>query len=186
MQLIRSFIAIPLPETLQQQIATLQQNLQQEIPELRTVKPQNLHLTLNFLGDLSQKKLADIGYFMQSVVDSLPPFSLHLHGLGTFPGRKRPRVLWLGIKRIEPLLTLQRNLSSGLVEFGYTEDGHSYRPHLTLGRFRQPPIDTDILQNWQDSIFGPFAVKSIILYTSQLTPQGAVHQPFTIASLMGR
>lgn len=185
MKLIRSFIAIPIPETICKQVATLQQDLRLEIPELRTGAPHNLHLTLKFLGDQSEEQLAKIGRFMLSIADSETRFSVHLKGLGTFPGRKRPRVLWVGIHPPEPLMNLQKKLSTGLVELGCPEESTPYRPHLTLGRFRQPPADTTTLFNRQDIDFGPLPVESIVLYSSRLTSQGAVHQPLTVAKLKG-
>lgn len=185
MKLIRSFIAIPLPESLCQKLATLQQNLREEMPELRTPSAQNLHLTLIFLGGQSEEQLAKISQFMLSVVDSQVAFSLNIQGLGSFPGRKRPRVVWLGVQPPESLLSLQGKLSSGLAKLGYPGEKTPYRPHLTLGRFRRPPTDTAILYHRQDLDFGPLKVESIVLYSSRLTPQGAVHQPLTVAELKG-
>lgn len=186
MKPIRSFIAIPLAEALCDKIALLQKKLRLETPELRTVAPHNLHLTLNFLGDQSEEQLAKIGQFMLSVVSSQAPFLLNLQGLGSFPEGKRPRVVWLGLQPVEQLVSLQKKLSTGLVELGCPEEKAPYRPHLTLGRFRQPPADNKTLQYQQGIDFDPLQVDSIILYSSRLTPQGAVHQPLTVAGFKGR
>jgi 2'-5' RNA ligase len=186
MALIRSFIAIPFAEALCRQVATLQQTLGREMPELRPVAAHNLHLTLNFLGDRSEEQLASIGRFMLSVVGSQAPFSLTLQGLGTFPGQRRPRVVWLGVQPPEPVVALQKKLAAGLAELGCPEERTPYRPHLTLGRFRRPPADSETLHKLRDIVVGPLPVASVILYSSRLTPQGAVHQPLTVAELKGR
>jgi len=186
MALIRSFIAIPLPERLCQQIGTFQQTLQQELPELRTGSAHNLHLTLNFLGDQSETQLARIGRFMLSVAGSQPPFMLSLQGLGTFPSAKRPRVVWIGVQPLEPIVLLQKKLTTGLTRYGCPAGDSPYRPHLTLGRFRRPPTTTEALLTSRDIDFGPTLVKSIVLYNSRLTPQGAVHKPLTVAEFQTR
>jgi 2'-5' RNA ligase len=179
----RAFIAIPLPATLREQLAQLQQLLRRKMPGLRTGAAENLHLTLNFLGEQSDEQLAKIRHFMLSIADSHAPFSLILQGLGTFPEGRRPRVVWLGVQPPEPLLDMQKQLAEGLVKLGCSEEKTPYRPHLTLGRFRRPPADIGALHNWQAPGFDPLQVKSIVLYSSRLTPQGAVHQPLTVAKL---
>lgn len=181
MNTVRCFIAIPLPEALCQQLVTLQQNLRRDMPELRPGAPHNLHLTLKFLGDQSEEQLAKISQFMLSVVVTQTPFSLNLKGLGTFPESKRPRILWLGMQPPEPLVTLQQMLSAGLAKLGCPEERKPYRPHLTLGRFRQPPASIEALDKQQNNNFDPLPVESIILYSSRLTPQGVVHHPLTVA-----
>lgn len=186
MNLIRSFIAIPIPENICKEVGALQQELRREMPELRTGASENLHLTLRFLGDQSEEQLAKIGRFMLSVTGSEACFSVHLKGLGTFPGRKRPRVLWTGVHPSEPLINLERKLSVGLAELGCPAESKTYRPHLTLGRFKRPPATTDAIFNRQNIDFGILQVESVVLYSSRLTPQGAVHQPLTVAKLKSR
>lgn len=185
MEKIRAFIAIPLPTALRNQLAELQKQLRRELPGLRTGAPHNLHLTLNFLGDQTHDQLAKIGRFMLSIVGSQTPFSQALQGLGTFPGGKRPRVVWLGVQPPEPLLNLQHQLAVGLNTFGGLTENTPYRPHLTLGRFRQPPADLTPLSVERKIVFDPFLVDSVILYSSRLTPQGAVHRALTIAKMKG-
>ncbi|PLX96135.1 MAG: RNA 2',3'-cyclic phosphodiesterase [Desulfuromonas sp.] len=186
MKRTRAFIAIPLPDSLCGQVKKLQHELRAEMPELRTGASQNLHLTLNFLGDQSDEQLAKTSRFMISVADYQAPFSLSLQELGTFPEGKRPRVVWLGVRPLEPLLILQKRLANGLAKLGCEKEKTPYRPHLTLGRFRRPPSDIEALYNRQDTGFDLLQVKSIILYSSRLTPQGAVHQPLTVAELNSR
>ena len=185
MTLSRAFIAIPLPATLSGELAGLQRQLQHELPELRPVAAENLHLTLKFLGDRDQDQLAKIGQFMLSVAGCQAPFSLRLRGLGSFPDDRHPRVVWLGVQPPQPLLTFQHQLARGLAELGGDEEQTLYLPHLTLGRFRRPPADTSALRNQRAVDLGPLPVNSLVLYQSRLTPQGAVHQPLTVAMLKG-
>jgi len=130
---VRSFIAIPLPAALQQRLGCLQQELKQELPELSLSAPQNLHLTLQFHGDQPQELLEKVGRLMLSIGRSHPPFSVTLKGLSSFPGGRRPRVVWLGVEPPAPLLALRAVLSAGLGELGLPGETHPYRAHLTLG-----------------------------------------------------
>lgn len=179
----RCFIAIPLPQPLQYQIAALQQQLRNKIPQLKTPKTDNLHLTLHFLGDQPQELLAEIGQLMLSVGQKKKNFNVILEGLGCFPNRRRPRILWLGLHPETELIQLQQQLSGDLAALGLTIDQRRYRPHLTIGRFRQPPADDNQLCPFLSHSCGSLKIDRMVLYTSKLTPQGAIHTEVTTAPL---
>ncbi len=182
---IRSFLAIPLPSELQKRLGCLQQELKQGLPELRPTAPQNLHLSLQFLGDQPQELLARIGGLMLSIGDSNPSFSVVLKGLGSFPGGRRPRVVWLGVEPVAQLRALQAILAEGLCELGLPRETRPYRPHLTLGRLRRPPLESGILETLRESDCGWLEVNRMVLFSSRLTPQGAVHHPLREVELTG-
>lgn len=183
--LLRSFIAIPLPAPLRQRIAVLQLQLRQLAPQLNPVKVKNLHLTLHFLGDQPQQLLAKIGQVMLSIGQKKRDFNVTLKGLGYFPERRRPQVLWLGIEPEKELSDLYRQLSVDLNKLGLTTEQRRYRPHLTLGRFRQTPKAIDPLCPFLSHSCGNLKIDRMILYTSELTTQGALHTPLTTAPLTG-
>jgi 2'-5' RNA ligase len=185
MNKIRSFLAIPLPAELQQRLFYLQHKLKQGLPELRLSPPGNLHLSLQFLGDQPQALLDQIGHLMQSTGASISPFSVELKGLGAFPGGRHPRVIWLGVEPVAPLLALQATLADGLDALGLPGETRPYQPHLTLGRLRRPTAKTAVLERLRESSCGYLEVNSLVLFASRLTPQGAVHQPLTEVELTG-
>lgn len=176
----RSFIAIPLPTTLQQEIVSLQQQLSQAIPSLKPVAIHNLHLTLQFLGERIEDQLAEIGRIMLSIARKKNYFNVILAGLGSFPNRSRPKILWIGLEPSTELLELQNNLTELLEQKGLQPDLRPYRPHLTIGRFKtslpQPEALCPFLSQQQRIL----KVDRIILYTSRLTATGAIHSPHQI------
>ncbi len=183
--LLRAFIAIPLPAAVQQKISTLQQQLRALLPELKCVKTENLHLTLHFLGDQSEELLAEIGQNMLSIGQKKKNFNVTVEGLGFFPNRRRPRILWLGIEPQDKLIDLHRQLTETLQSQGLNCEQRTYRPHLTIGRFKNNPRTTEQLCPFLSQQCGNFMIDKMILFSSRLTPQGAIHTPLTEASLLG-
>lgn len=179
----RTFIAIPLPAIQQQRIADLQQQLRQLIPELKTPRPENLHLTLHFLGHLPQQLLAEISESMLSIGRKKKNFNVALRGLGLFPQRRHPRILWLGLEPEIELIDLYRQLAVELDKLGLQTEQRNYRPHLTIGRFKPPAQHTDALCPFLTHSCGSLQIDKMILFSSQLTKQGAIHSPLTTAPL---
>jgi len=173
---LRSFIAIPLPEQTRQQVGKLQQQLRALQPELKTPRAESLHLTLHFLGDLSSEQLAEIGQLVLSIGQKKEPFNVLLRGLGYFPNQRRPRILWLGIEPEAELISLQEELTRELLATGWDIDQRRFRPHLTIGRFRQPPAATANLCPFLSQSYGSMKIDRMILYTSKLTAKGAIHR----------
>ena len=182
---LRSFIAIPLPETLHQQIACLQQSLCQSIPELKPVKRENLHLTLHFLGEQTQDQLAKIASSMLSIGRKKKYFNASVEGLGFFPNQRHPRILWLGIQPERELIDLYDRLSGELIPLGLNLDMRAYRPHLTIGRFKRPPRQTATLCPFLSHSCGSLTIDKMILFSSRLTARGAVHTPLQTVVLRG-
>ncbi len=185
MKLIRSFIAISLPFELWQRLDSLQQELKQHLPELRLASTHNLHLSLQFLGDQPQDVLDKVGQLLQSLAASTPSFTVTLKGVGSFPAGKRPRVVWLGVEPPEPLLALQAALAEGLCDLGLPHEIRRYRPHLTLGRLRSCSDNLESFEKFREYSCGSLEVASMILFSSRLTPNAAVHQPLCEVELSG-
>lgn len=182
---LRSFIAIPLPNNLQQQIAWLQQRLCQSVPELKPVKLENLHLTLHFLGEQTQDQLAKIASSMLSIGRKKKNFNASVEGLGFFPNQRRARILWLGIQPESELIELYDRLSEELKPLGLNLDMRPFRPHLTIGRFKRPPRQTATLCPFLSHSCGSLTIDKMILFSSKLTTGGAVHTPLQTVALRG-
>lgn len=172
---LRAFIAIPLPPNLRAALTALQQELQQQ-PLLQTARwsnPETWHLTLAFLGEITEELLDQCTAVMLSVSDSQSAFDLRVATLGAFPSSHHARVLWVGIDGGTPLLTLQQRLAAGLAGIGLAIEDRPFTPHLTLARFKTPLR----LQPFPafPTVRGGFRAEQFNLYQSRLTPQGAIH-----------
>ncbi len=139
-QTLRSFIAVELSPNVRARSAQLIKALGAAEAKISWVQPQNLHLTLVFLGDVQLEEVPQICRAMDRAVAELPPFDLEVRGAGAFPDAARPRTVWLGVGRgSEEMIALHAALEEALAEVGYRPEGRRYRPHLTLGRVRQAP-----------------------------------------------
>ena len=178
MDKIRTFIAIPLSDTIRRTIGKVQRELAETLSDIRWVRPETIHLTLAFLGDISQESLDKIGNSMLSIGRSFTPFEVRIGDLGAFPSRSRPRVIWIGVERCPPLMELQAALVETLADLGLPGEDRPYTPHLTLGRSRRlDPTAGRILETRADLPIGSLAVDRMVLFESRLQAGGAVHLP---------
>lgn len=183
---IRAFIAMPLPQPFLNWVADLTAALQRVRPAIRWTHPENLHLTLAFLGEIPEEELEMLGKAMLSIGDSFAPLTVHAGGLGAFPGSNRPRVVWLGLQGGPSLAALQAAVVRKLRQLDLTWDDKPFKPHLTLARLRQsePQLMT-ALQPLPAAYPGALLLDRLVLYESRLAPQGAVHMPRRTVMLCG-
>lgn len=182
MRMMRAFVAVNIP-------LEVKGNLQEEIGRLRTlirggpvrwVRPEGIHLTLKFLGEISNSNLGEIGQVLEREVNRHPFFTLRVGGFGCFPNRRRPRVLWIGITEENGTLAqVQTAIEEKLVPLGFGKEGRPFHPHLTLGRVRRN-ISMSELPQLQDAVdefvvgqIGHFEVSELHLIRSILRPSGA-------------
>ena len=186
-QSIRTFIALELPPAVISLLHKVQQDLKRMKIRARWVRPENIHLTLKFLGDINPGDIDKIGAAMAGAAIEFPPVTLTVRGIGVFPGIKRPRVIWVGLGGAKPtLLNLQRNLEDRLATVGFPKEKRSFNAHLTLGRIRQavnPNILGQAIQDYSDLGNLKFCADRIILFKSDLKPSGAVYSHLKQAEL---
>ena len=184
---IRTFIAIKLPKNIISSIDKIQEGLITYGFKVRWVRPQNIHLTLKFLGNISKADIDKIGDTMTESVGEYGPISLNVKGIGAFPGIKRPRVVWVGITgRIDRLAGLQGKLEKKLAEIGFPEENRPFKGHLTIGRVKgkiDPKRFLDAMHEFAESGSTTFIADKIILFRSELKPSGAVYTELLNASL---
>ena len=186
MKMVRAFIAAPLNGPVFDRIVQLQQELAATLPSIRWVQPRTLHLTLAFLGDISEESLEKIGASMLSIGDIFTPVDVMVGDLGAFPSLNRPRVVWLGLDGGSPLLELQTAVADMLRRLQVPWDDKPFKPHLTLGRCRQPvPNIGQQLARFMERQCGPLRISRLVLYESQLSAQGACHLPRSETMLTG-
>ncbi len=150
------------------------------------VKPENIHLTLKFLGELSPARAEEVAEVLKGAAEGLEPFTLTASGVKGFPNLTRPRVLWVGIEDNEALLSLYEEIEQTLSYIGIEKETRPFRAHLTLCRIRSSEGSRTI----GASARGPgsdinvgFSVDSFELFKSVLKPGGAVHSVINSISL---
>jgi 2'-5' RNA ligase len=173
---LRCFISIELPEALKGEIASLTEDLRDAGADARWIKAENLHLTLKFLGNIPEETLPGIEESLKKAVRTHMRFKLRFSGAGVFPGRKRPRVVWIGIQDSDRLVGLQQDVESSMAELGFEAEGRPYSPHLTLGRLKSPRRRDVLLEELDvlsEEEFGEVEVTEVALMRSTLRPTGA-------------
>ena len=157
---------------------------------IRPVKPNQLHLTLKFLGEVAEKRLLEIQIELSSI--ELPSFVTELSHMGFFPNERRPRVIWIGLSEGKSqLATLAQEIDERLSKIGFSREKRKFSPHLTVGRIKK--LYPDEQQNVVDYIHSIGSVggekeviTSFIFKKSTLTPQGANYEnlaEFTLTSI---
>lgn len=177
--MIRSFIAIDLPQKTRENLAAIQDQLRQSQAGVRWVKPGSIHLTLKFLGNILPEQVDAIAAAVAQLVRDEPPITLCAAGLGAFPSPRKPRVIWVGLRgEVDRLANIQAGLEKALEPLGFDRETRGFHPHLTIGRVK----DRRRLQSLIEAMstlelpeFNSFDGNEIILYKSDLRPTGAIY-----------
>ena len=171
--LIRAFVAVRIPAL--PELQTVLKPLAAMRWPVAAVSPENLHVTLKFLGDIPTDQIAAIQQQLLSVVRGKPPFVLKVEQLGAFPSADRPSVVWVGLVDAEPLVALANEIESLLEPLGFARESRSFHAHLTLARIKgRPPRELfDLIRGNSDTHFGTVEVHSIDLIRSELHRDGA-------------
>ena len=184
---IRTFIALELPPSVISLLEKVQEDLKSMKLRAKWVRPENIHLTLKFLGNINPGDIDKIGGAMMDTVDEFTAIDLVAGGIGVFPGIKRPRVIWVGLGgQIQLLFAMQRLLEDNLADLGFKKEKRPFKGHLTLGRFRQtvnPDTIRQIMREHANLSSEEFTAKRIILFKSDLKPTGAVYSQLRQAVL---
>jgi len=185
-KMIRTFICIELPEGLKKKIGEIQAQLKHYSAGISWVRPQNIHLTLKFLGDVEEQRLPDLATAMGEIAARYSRFTLIPEGPGVFPHARSPRVFWLGIREDTGTLAhLQEEIEERLEELGFAREKRAFRPHLTIGRVRPYRKPKELTPAFLTIGFAadPFEVDHITLMRSDLKPTGAVYTPLRVINL---
>lgn len=176
---IRCFIAVPLPESVKIHIHKIQENICSLGLKMRWIKPENIHLTLKFLGDIPFSDIDAVYRAMAQTSESFKPLTLGIKGIGVFPSIKNPRILWMGMKEeTHTLIQLQQSLENNLIHLGFQKEKRSFKAHLTIARIKNRIFPKDLLEvieKYKKFELEPFIANDIILYKSVLKPTGAVY-----------
>ncbi len=146
--------------------------------KIKWVKIENIHITLNFLGNTPNEKIPIINNEVQQICNQNKEFSITLRKIGTFPNIHNPKVLWIGIDNYSPLLSIYEKINNSMLSNNITFDNKPFAPHLTLGRFQHlynPNILKEIITN-NNKTFDIWNVSHIKIFESILYPTGPVYK----------
>ena len=187
---IRIFIALEISEKVVMFLKTLQRDMVSEKFKVSWPRPETLHLTLRFLGDISPGVIGDVEQAMSSAARDVEPFALHLGGVGVFPSVKGARVAWAGVRGATDALARLRNaLEQELSARGYPGERGRFVPHVTLARFKgfvDPRTVTAMVQKYRDHRSDTFVCQEMGLFKSDLLSSGARHTCLATIGLAGR
>ena len=169
---MRAFLGIGLPSGVPERIASAIAQVRGLHAPVAWTAPKNLHITLNFLGEISPERAPLIERSMRVVASGIDPFSLTAEGGGAFPGTRNPRILWVGfLEPLELVRQLQQNMGNALSGAGFSREDRPYHPHITVGRTRgalPPAWGERFIQALSGKRFGVVPVSSFTLYESRL------------------
>ena len=177
---MRLFVAVNLPDSTRQAAHAAAAALRKAAPSVRWVLPETLHITLKFLGEVPEARLAELKAALDLSAASKSGFTFALRGAGAFPNFRRPRVFWLGVENGEALIRVQSSVEGVLAPLGFPTEAREFHPHLTLGR-AGPPLSAAeqaaaeraaSSMEYQEVV----TVRSIELMQSRLLPKGARYE----------
>ncbi|MBT1073898.1 RNA 2',3'-cyclic phosphodiesterase [Geobacter grbiciae] len=179
---MRLFVAIDLPDEVKRSVADICRG----VPGVRWLPPDQLHLTLRFIGEEDDAVAAAIRRGLAEITS--PPFPLSLQGVGCFPSPRRPRVLWVGLSGGAPLQQLQQKVEAAVVAAGILAEERPFSPHITLARLREHREGDVAPFLARNASFHcePFTVDAFHLYSSILAAKGAIHRHEASYPLAGR
>lgn len=183
---MRCFISIELPESLKKEIAEKTAKLRALDADVKWIVPENLHLTLKFLGETPEEIVPAVKETLAKTAARFGKFNLDFSGLGVFPDARRPRVLWVGVLDSESLLSLQRDAEEGMKEFGFEAEDRAFSAHLTIGRVRSPKGKERLVREIEalkDASFGWVEVAEMSFMKSELKPSGAKYTVLFVVPL---
>lgn len=187
--MIRSFLAIELPNPILKKIEEVQGDLRSTRADVRWVNPEKIHLTLKFFGNIEESRIDLILKSIEEPVRNTLPFSLRVLGVGAFPNLKNPRVVWMGLVDGKDVLTsFQKQIENQLGKIGFQSEDRPFHPHLTLGRMKSSRGKEDLvgrMEKHKEEEFGDLPVERVVLFKSDLRPTGPIYTPLRELRLGG-
>lgn len=188
---MRTFIAIELPKNIKDALALTQDKLKASEADVKWVSPQNIHLTLKFLGEIDDDKLVKTNEIMRQVCLGKEQFQAGIRSIGVFPKINFPRVIWVGIdKGDRQTKEIAEELENKIALLGIPKEKRAFSSHVTIGRVRSMLNRERLLNelenlknNLEEKDFPEFMVTKITLFKSTLSPKGPVYEALKEASL---
>lgn len=177
---MRLFIAFDLPKNIVEKLVGLQKQIGNELAQIKFVEPENMHLTLKFLGEVEESKVNDIINKLKTV--KFKPFLTSIAEIGVFPNEKFIRVVWIGLKPFDPINDLHERIDSALS--GIFKKDDRFQAHITLGRVKFVKDRERLLSVLKaikmNDITEPFRIEKFMLKKSTLTPKGPIYENLAV------
>ena len=190
-QLLRSFIAIELPEEVKDKLIVFRDTIKQDIRghEVKWVNINNIHLTIKFLGEAEWETIQKIGDNFEQKPNEFPSPNLIISKIGMFPNKYQPKILWVGCSKPAELVNIYTAFNKICAPLNFPIEKRSFSPHLTIGRVKPNP-SLNTVHNIQSGFFkyesiefGNFTANQVIIFHSDLKPSGPVYSPVRIIHL---
>lgn len=178
----RLFVAIKPPEEILQAL----QRVAPHLSGTRAVKEESLHITLRFIGNVESPEVDAIDSTLSRIKGR--PFDLRLRGVGHFPPRGRPKGLWVGVERSDPLHAVQGRIERALVSYGLEPERRKFKPHITVGRIKDTPSHqiAEYMAVNGTFVSDPFEITHFHLYQSTLNSGGSIYDILETYPLVGK
>ncbi len=176
MPTLRTFIAVEIDDDTRNKISQIQNSFKNHKTGIKLVAPNNIHITLIFIGNIEISKISEIDKELQSFISAIKPFEILPKKIGYFPNIKNPKIIWIGIEDgKEILIKLNEKIKPLLKNCKITTEDRDFHPHITIGRIKSSnnteKLKT-VLLNLPEQRFNPIYINSISLIESNLTPEG--------------
>ena len=186
---IRTFVAVDVSTGIRNSAFKTITNLSGKALDYNWVEKENLHITLNFLGDVDETQVPQVCSLIKRTVDGYGSFEISVAGLGCCPNPEKPRVAWLGVKQgYDELVELNRKLADALETMRFPRERNDFRPHLTLGRLRRggrySSALTEAVVAGQEKFAGEMVVDEVVVYSSFLDRTGPSYTPMSKIELI--
>lgn len=182
---VRLFIALHFPDEIKRALDGLIADLRPRADGIKWVAPENIHLTLKFIGEIRASKIEPIRQSLAEVLAGRKKFEGRVIGCGGFPSLRNPRVLWVGLKGAEPAIDMAKQINHKLIPIGIKSEKRGLSPHLTLGRIKYQS-DLSSLTEYMGGLdfdAGPVILKTVALVKSTLTPAGPIYENVNVFEL---
>lgn len=185
---MRAFIAVEVSEEVCHAVQLLVSELRTTIKGARWISPENLHLTLRFLGDVEEGRLRKMSNELEATAARLPPFRLEFRGFTALPNPRRPRVLCATVTDPPQVIReLHGKIERIVRQYGFPPEERRFKPHLTFARFRKlEKVHRLIGPEYEDRILGAVRVEDVVLFQSTLKSSGAVYDAMARFPLAGK
>lgn len=178
MERLRIFFAIELPREVKGELSRLQAELKSPNLSAKWVSPENIHLTIKFLGSVDSGKIAEIKRSLKQCLKDEKNFSFRLNGLGVFPSSSRPRVVWVGVEEEdEKLKRIAEKIEAALEEIGFPREKRKFSAHVTLARIKREENPGELKRKMEGKGYSshPIRISKIAIMKSDLTPKGPIY-----------
>jgi RNA 2',3'-cyclic 3'-phosphodiesterase len=175
---MRAFVAIELPPAVQVELRRQQAAFRGVAPEARWTRPEGIHITLKFLGEIDGDQVEKVIAAL-AALGPLAGFEIEVRDFGFFPDARRPRVFWAGVHAPAALTNLAARVEGAMGNLGFAPEERAFTPHLTLARFKIPRPQPDLaalVEKQCHLSLGRFQVSGFFLFESRLSPQGAEYR----------